>query len=203
MADDKKKSDGGDGMSLGAMFLIGIGVLFVMWLTSGGPERLENKYNPFIEPPETPYDDFEVYGEGSTLQTGVEEFIQDGKYAGWKIQNRKDFAFLTPPNWTSSVKGNFGRTEFGEIQSETINLEYQYGRNVNKLEFENNPNYLVEYGTVDGEWTRFVKPKNNSVETTGAYIKKNRWRGMTIYTNQALTPEEQTQVFEIINTIKF
>jgi hypothetical protein len=189
-------------MSLTEIVLWGLAILFGMWLFTGGPERIENKNNPFIEPLVEPLGDGSVYGAGGTVQTGVENIIQEGIYAGWTLNNRTDFSFLTPPLWTSVVKGNFGETEYGEMGNGTITLDYQYGKKVNQLEFENNPNYRVEYGTVNGEWTRFVKPKNNSGDITGAYIKKNRWRGMTIYTDQKLTPEEERQVFEIINTVK-
>lgn len=199
MADDKKPA--AEEMSLGAIVLWGILALFAMWLFTGGPARTENKYNPFIEPLVDPLGDGEVYGEGGTVQTVIESTIQEGIYAGWTIQNRTDFSFLTPPAWSTVVKGNFGETEYGEIKNETITLDYQYGKDVNKLELDNNPNYLVEYGTVNGEWARFVKPKNNSGDITGAYIKKNRWVGMTVYTDQTLTPEEEKKVFEIINTI--
>lgn len=189
-------------LSLGQIILWGFIVLFVMWIVSGGPTRLENKYNPFIEPLVEPLGDGSVYGSGGQFQTGIENLIQEGIYVGWNIQNREDFAFLTPPNWTSSVKGNFDNTEFGEITNGSITLEYQYGREIQKLEFENNPNYQVEHGTVQGEFARFVKPKNNSVQTTGAYIRKNRRKQISIFTNQQLTSEEERQVFEIINTVK-
>ncbi len=201
MADDKKS--GGDGMSMGALFLGGMALLFIMWIVSGGPSRIENKYNPGLLPPETPFDTFEVYGEGGRIQTKVEDIIQNGIHTGWKIENKKNFAFLTPPGWITSSTGNLSNTEFGEITNGTITLNYQYGREVNTLDFEDNLDYSVAYGTVDGEWARFVKPKNTFAETTGAYIKKSRRKQLTIYTNDPLTPEEQTQVFEIINTVKF
>lgn len=200
MADDKKS--GGDGMGLGALLLWGLLVLFVMWIISGGPERMENKTNPLLNPPETYDGDFSVYGEGGKIQTGVEKIITEGIYKGWNLEDRINFSFLTPPNWSTRVKGNFSGTEFGEIKSQTVTLEYQYGRDINKLEFEKDPNYLVEYGRVNKRWTRFVKPKNDFGEITGAYIKKNKRKQITIYTNQKLTPEQEKEVFEIINTIK-
>lgn len=199
MADDKKA--GGDEMSLGALVLWGLVVLFAMWLFTGGPARTENKYNPYIEPLVEPLGDGSVYGKGGTVQTTVETTLQEGIYKGWTIQNKIDFSFLTPPSWTAVTKGSLSETEYGEIKNETITLNYQYGKDVNQLLLEDNPNYLVEYGTVNGEWARFVKPKNNSGDITGAYIKKNRWVGMTIYTDQPLTPQEEKQVFEIINTV--
>lgn len=200
MADDKKKAD--DGMSLGAMVLYGIGFLFLLWLFTGGPARVENKYNPFLEPLVEPLGDGSIYGAGGKLQTKVEDMLVEGKYIGWSIQDRGDFAFLTPPNWTAGVSGNFNETEFGEITNGTITLNYQYGRNANQLDFENDINYLVEYGTVNGRWARFVKPSTSFGQTTGAFIKKNKRKRITIYTNEELTPEEQIQVFEIINTIR-
>lgn len=200
MAD--KKDSGGDGLSIGSILLIGMLILFAMWFTSGGPERIENKYNPFIEPLVEPLGDGSVYGEGGRLQTGVEEIIQDGIYVGWRINLRKSFSFLTPPNWSSSVRGEFDGTEFGEITNGDITLLYQYGRDANQLDFENDPDYLVEYGTVNGRWARFVKPRNDFAETTGAFIKRSKRKRITIYTNQELSEEETRQVFEIINTIK-
>ncbi len=189
-------------MSLGEIIFGGLIILFAMWLFTGGPERVENKYNPFIEPLVDPLGDGTVYGEGGKLQTGVENVLQEGIYTGWSLNNKTDFSFLTPPSWTSATKGTFGETEYGEIKNDSITLDYQYGRDINKLEFENDPNYLVEYGSVNGEWARFVKPKNNSDDITGAYIKKNWRKGITIYTDQNLTPEEEKQVFEIINTVR-
>jgi hypothetical protein len=189
-------------MSLGEIVFGGLIILFAMWLFTGGPQRVENKYNPYIEPLVDPLGDGTVYGEGGKLQTEVENVLQEGIYTGWSLNNKTDFSFLTPPLWTSITKGTFGETEYGEIKNDSITLDYQYGREVNKLEFENDPNYLVEYGSVNGEWARFVKPKNNNGDITGAYIKKNWRKGITIYTSQNLTPEEEKQVFEIINTVR-
>jgi len=189
-------------MSLGEIVFGGLIILFAMWLFTGGPQRVENKYNPYIEPLVDPLGDGTVYGEGGKLQTEVENVLQEGIYTGWSLNNKTDFSFLTPPSWTSITKGTFGETEYGEIKNDSITLDYQYGREINKLEFENDPNYLIEYGSVNGEWARFVKPKNNSGDITGAYIKKNWRKGITIYTGQNLTPEEEKQVFEIINTVR-
>lgn len=201
MAEEKKS--GFDALTLGEIIFGGLGILFAMWLFTGGPERVENKYNPFIEPLVEPLGDGSVYGAGGNFQKGVEELIETGVYVGWNIQNKKDFAFLTPPNWSSTTKGSIDNVEYGEIKNENITLEYQYGKKVNPLDFENNEDYLVEYGKVNGQWARFVKPRNLFAQTTGAHIKKNFRKKITIFTNQKLTPEEERQVFEIINTIRF
>lgn len=200
MADDKK-GGGGGGTSIGGIFFYGMAVLFIMWIMTGGPARTENKYNPFLREP-APLDDFSVYGAGSDFQTGVETIIQEGVHTGWKVESRGDFSFLTPPLWSTNVSGDFDGTEFGEITNGTITLQYQYGRTANELDFENNPDYEVEYGTVNDRWARFVRPKNAFGDTTGAFIKKNKRKRITIYTNEKLTPEEERQVFEIINTVR-
>ncbi len=200
MADDKK-SGGGGGPSLGGIFLYGMLVLFVLWLTTGGPERTENKYNPFLREP-APLDDFGVYGAGSDFQTGVDQLVEEGIHTGWTIRDKGSFSFLTPPSWSTNIVGNFDGTEFGKITNGTITLDYQYGRDANELEYDNDPDYDVAYGTVNKRWARFVKPNNDFAETTGAFIKKNKRKRITVYTNEKLTPEEELQVFEIISTIK-
>lgn len=199
MADEKK--DGG-GLSLGQILLITLGVLFLMWIVSGGPERIENKYNPFLEPLVDPLGDGEVYGAGGNFQTGVENLLTEGTYSGWIIQAKNNFAFLTPQGWSSQDTGSFPETEFGTITNGSVTLEYQYGREVNQLNFENDPNYEIVWGAVDGEPAKFVRPKTSQGEVTGAHIRKNRRKQITIYTTEPLTPEEEQQVFEIINTVR-
>lgn len=200
MADEKKDSGG---LSLGQILLIILGVLFVMWVTTGGPERVENKYNPFVEPLVDPLGDGSVYGAGGDFQTGVENLLTEGTYSGWLIQAKNNFAFLTPQGWSTRESGAYPETEFGTITNGTVTLEYQFGREVNELNFENDPNYEIVWGAVDGEPAKFVRPKTNQGEITGAYIRKNRRKKMTVYTTDTLTLEEERQVFQIINTIRF
>lgn len=200
MADEKKGGD--DGMGLGAIILWGLVVLFVMWIISGGPERTQNKYNPFIEPLVEPLGDGSVYGEGGIFQEGVEDILTEGVYKNWKLEVKNNFSFLTPPQWSSTSSGGFGDTEFGTITDGDIVLTYQYGREANTLNFENNPDYEVVYGKVHRRKAKFVRPLNAYAETTGAYIKKNKRKRISIFTNQELTPEQEKKVFEIINTVR-
>lgn len=200
MAEEKK--DSGGGLSLGQILLITLGALFLMWITTGGPERLENKYNPFLEPLVDPLGDGTVYGSGGNFEQGVANLLTEGAYVGWLIQAKENFAFLTPQGWSTTDTGAFTETEFGEITNGTITLEYQYGREVNELALENDPNYDVVWGAVDGEPAKFVRPKTSQGEITGAYIRKNRRKQITVYTTQTLTPEQEQEVFEIINTIR-
>lgn len=200
MAEEKK--DGG-GLSLGQILLITLGVLFVMWIATDGPQRVENKYNPFVEPLVDPLGDGSVYGAGGDFQTGVENLLDEGTHAGWLIQAKDNFAFLTPQGWTTRESGSYPETEFGRITNGDIVLEYQFGREVNELNFENDPNYEMVWGTIDGEPAKFVRPKTSQAEVTGAHIRKNRRKKMTVYTTDELTPEQEQQVFQIINTIRF
>lgn len=196
MADTENK-----GLSIATIVLLGLGGLFVLWLFTGGPERTENKYNPFLRQP-APVEDFSVYGAGGTVQTEVENLLTEGEYSGWSIALRPNFSFLTPPGWQANVSGNFGETEFGEITDGNIVLQYQYGPEANELLFEDNLSYEVVYGQVNGRWAKFVRPKVSTGETTGAFIKRNKKKRITVFTNEELTAEEEQEVFEIINTIK-
>lgn len=191
------------GMSLGQILLLGLVILFVMWVVSGGPERIENKYNPFIEPLVEPLGDGETYGFGSDLQTGVEDLLTEGSYTGWKMQIQKSFAFLTPQGWTSKESGAYPETEFGTITNGDVVLQYQFGREVNELNFENDPSYEIVWGKIDGEPAKFVRPKTSQAEVTGAFIRKNRKKKITIYTTDQLTSEQEIEVFKIINTVRF
>jgi len=198
MADEKKIDDG---PSILSILFYGLLLLFVMWLVTGGPSRTENKYNPFLREP-APLDDFSVYGDGSNFQTKTEDLLTEGKYIGWKIQTGKNFSFATPLVWTLQSSGTLEATEFGEITDGNIILQYQYGQNANQLNFENDPNYEIVFGKVNKQDAKFVRPKNSIAETTGAFIKRNKEKRITIFTNQELTAEQEKQVFEIINTIQ-
>jgi hypothetical protein len=189
------------GPSVVTIVLFGLVALFLLWLFTGGPERTENKYNPFLRQP-APIEDFSVYGAGGTVQTEVENLLTEGEYSGWSVALRPDFSFLTPPGWQASVTGNFEDTEFGEITDGDITLQYQYGPEANELLFEDNLSYEVVYGQVNGRQAKFVRPIVETGETTGAFIKRNRRKRITIFTNEELTPEQEQRVFEIINTIR-
>jgi len=197
MADSENK-----GPSIALTVLLGLGALFLLWLFTGGPERVENKDNPFLTPPSTPSGEFVIYGAGGTVQTEVENLLTEGVYTGWSVALRPDFSFLTPPEWQARVTGNFEDTEFGEITNGNITLQYQYGPEANELLFEDNLSYEVVYGQVNGRQAKFVRPVTDTGETTGAFIKRNRRKRITVFTNEELTPEQEQEVFEIINTIR-
>ena len=189
------------GPSIAAIILYGLGLLFILWIFTGGPERTENRDNPFLRQP-APVEDFSVYGAGGRLQTEVESILTEGEYRGWAIAQRPNFSFLTPPNWSTSLVGNFDETEFGEITDGEITLQYQYGPEANQLLFENDLSYEIVYGEVNGRRAKFVRPRTDNAQTTGAFIKKNKRKQITVFTNEELTPQEEEQVFQIINTIK-
>lgn len=190
-----------NGPSIAALVLYGILILFVIWLVTGGPARVENKYNPYLRQP-APIEDFSVYGEGGSLQTNVEDVLTEGTYQGWSLHSKKSFSFLTPPNWSTSSSGSFSETEFGEISNDEIQLQYQYGPDANPLDFENDLSYEIVYGKVNGRWARFVRPHDSFGQTTGAFIKRNKKKRITVFTNEELTQEQEQEVFEIINTIR-
>lgn len=189
------------GPSIAAIVLYGLLALFILWIFTGGPERTENKYNPFLRQP-APIEDFSVYGAGGTIQTEVENILTDGQYQGWSIASRPNFSFLTPPNWSTNSVGNFGETEFGEITNGEITLQYQYGPEANELLFEDDISYEIVHGKVRGEKAKFVRPRTDTAQTTGAFIAKNKRKRITVFTNEELNPEQEQRVFEIINTIQ-
>lgn len=190
------------GLSLAGLFFWGMILLFVIWIVTGGPQRYENKVNPFLLPPENYNDGFEIYGEGGLFQTRVEDKINEGIYLGWTLENKGSFSFLTPPGWTQVSTGNIDRTEFGTISNGDITLTYQYGPDANSLNFENRIDHEVAFGKVHGRKTKFVKPKEGMLGTTGANIRRNKRKQISIFTNQKLSPIEQEQVFQIIGSIK-
>jgi len=190
------------GLSIAGLFFWGMLLLFLIWLFTGGPERYENKVNPFLIPPETYDSGFEIYGEGGLFQTRVEDRINEGIYLGWTLENKGNFSFLTPPGWTQSSTGKIGQTEFGTISNETITLTYQYGPDANPLNFENRIDHDVAFGKIHGRKTKFVKPKNGILGTTGANIRRNKRKQITVFTNQELSEEQQEEVFQIIGSIK-
>lgn len=130
--------------------------------------------------------------------------IASGPYKGWKFIDVDDnFSVLLPPGWWGVRKTSMDSLSRGLFTNGDTKLSFEYGKDTNELRYEAFNTHQIIYGQIDGEPTKFVRPKNSFANVTGAFIKKSRRKELTITTNDALDKTEENLIFAIIQTVRF
>lgn len=167
-------------------------VIFGVWMFTGGPDRAENKFNPFIKPA-NPIDSGEVYG---AYDPELAEYLQENE---WQVLYTNNFSIaidddceIVPDEYDSDV---------GHIVCPDFDLRYTYGFFSNPLSYDDDFRYIVTYEELGRETGRFVRPRTENALITGVYIEKSNRRSLTVYQSN-LTDEQQAEAFVIFRTLR-
>jgi hypothetical protein len=191
-----------DNVPIGHIFLFAFGGLFLLWLFTGGPSRIENQYNPFVRPQDNYIGIPEIYGN-TNLTEFNQTLIDNETYEGWNVEESAKFSVLLPSGWFQEQKAEFTGESFGEISNGSILIQYEAGKNVGNFSRLRESQHEFGSGQVGGAPTTFVRPNSDSSGTTGAHIIRSKKESMLIFTTDRLTEEEQVEVFTIIQSVRF
>ncbi len=176
-----------------------MGVLFVLWVLTGGPARLsQNKL--FLKPP-APLDTGETYG--GTTTTNKNPTLSGGftPPAGYRATNAKYFTVYIPAGWILDDSKSKDSYYTGSITNGKTLLTFEYGSSPNMLNVSTDT-HNIGYEYVGGINTKFVWPKKYIDGITGAYYHRFMGKDLTIMGNN-LSSSEQNTAFTIMRSVRF
>lgn len=177
------------------MLLIIAGV-FVIWVATGGPARLDMQ-GIFLKPP-APLSTGETYGGEIGTPTYRGKFVPPSTY---RATNTKYFTVALPSGWTFEESENYGNYYSGVFSNGKTILTFDYGSAPSPLPVPEE-DYVIVSEKVDKATTKFVYPKKSGDGVTGAYYKRTFGKDLTI-AGDNLTRAEQNTAFTIMRSVDF